>query len=118
MIFLLYSTSFSVSFTIYIGLFLTSKYVLDKYIPITPKKNNCTPDTKITIHASEGHPDTGSPNASVLIIITSIAINAIKQNITPIIADITKGAVENDTIPSNAYLNNFQKLNLDRKSVV
>ena len=80
MIFLLYSTSFSVSFTIYIGLFLTSKYVLDKYIPITPKKNNCTPDTKITIHASEGHPDTGSPNASVLIIITSIAINAIKQN--------------------------------------
>ena len=32
-----------------------------------------------------------------------------KKKIIPIIEDITNGTVENAVIPSNAYLNNFQK---------
>ena len=83
------------------------------YIPNTPKKNNCTPLTNIIIQASDGHPPTGSPNANVFTIITIIAIKAIRQKISPIIAAITSGVVENANIPSKAYLNSFQKLNLD-----
>ena len=78
-----------------------------------PKKNNCTPETNIIIQARLGQPETGSPKAKVFTIITIIVIKAIKQNINPTIADITNGVVEKATIPSRAYLNNFQKLNFD-----
>ena len=103
--------SSSVSFIIYIGLFFTSKYVFDKYIPIIPKNSNCTPLTNFKIQASEGHPPTGSPKSNVFTIINIIAIAAIIQNINPTNAEITYGVVEKDTIPSIAYLNSFIKLN-------
>ena len=98
---------------IYIGLFFTSKYVLERYIPIIPKKKSCTPLTKIIIQASDGQPPTGSPKAIVFIIITIIAMKAIKQNSNPTNADNTNGIVENARIPSKAYLNSLIKLNFD-----
>ena len=55
-----------------------------------------------------GHPATGSPNANVLIIITSIIINEIIQKSIPTIDAIAKGAVEKATILSSEYPNNFQ----------
>ena len=80
MIFYLSSFSpFSVSFIIYIGLCFTSKYVFDRYCPIIPKENNCTPLTKNIIHTIDGHPDVGSPNTSVFMIITTINKNDIMQ---------------------------------------
>ena len=88
---------------------MTSKYVLDKYCPITPIQNNCTPLTKTIIHASDGQPAVGSPYTNVFIIINTIAKNAITQNIIPNIDDNISGVVENAVIPSKAYLNNFQK---------
>ena len=93
---------------IYIGLFFTSKYVLDKYCPITPIQNNCTPLTKTIIHARDGQPAVGSPYTNVFTIINTIAKNAITQNIIPNIDDNINGVVENAVIPSKAYLNNFQ----------
>ena len=91
-----------VSFTIYIGLFFVSKYVLDRYCPIIPIQNNWTPLTKKIIHAKLGQPDVGSPNISVFMIITIIIINAIRQNIIPAIELIASGAVEKAVIPSRA----------------
>ena len=76
---------------------------------MSKKKNNWIPLINIIIHASDGQPPTGSPHTNVLTTINIIAINAIKQKIIPIIADITNGVVENAKIPSNAYLNNCQK---------
>ena len=90
------------SFTIYIGLCLVSKYVLDKYCPIIPMQNSWIPLTKKRIHARLGQPDVGSPNINVFIIITIIRINAIKQKIIPAIELIASGAVENAIIPSRA----------------
>ena len=55
-----------------------------------------------------GQPDVGSPKTRVLIIITIIIINEIKQNRKPAIEAIASGAVEKATIPSRAYKNNFQ----------
>ena len=40
------------SFTIYIGLFLVSRYVFDKYCPIIPIQNNWIPAIKNIIHTS------------------------------------------------------------------
>ena len=54
------------------------------------------------IHTIEGHPPTGSPKASVLIIIIRIATKDIKQNNNPIIAAIHNGVVEKAIIPSKA----------------
>ena len=67
----------------YIGLFFTSKYVLDKYCPIIPIENNWTPLTNTIMHASDGQPDVGSPYTNVFIIIKIIVTNAIKQNNIP-----------------------------------
>ena len=82
----------------YIGLFFTSKYVLDKFCPITPMQNNCTPLTKTIIHASDGQPGVGSPYTNVFIIINIIARKAIMQNIIPIIDDNINGVVEKAVI--------------------
>ena len=65
------------------------------------------PLTNIIIQARLGHPPTGSPKASVLTIITITATKAIKQNIKPTNAEITRGVVEKARIPSNAYFNSF-----------
>ena len=46
---------------------------------------------------------------SVLMIIKIIIINEIKQKKIPAIELIANGAVEKATIPSSAYINNFQK---------
>ena len=86
----------------YLGRFFTSKYNFDRYIPMIPKKNSCSPPMKITIQARLGQPLTGSPNTSVFTIIIIIVINAIRHRISPMIADITKGVVENANIPSIA----------------
>lgn len=91
-----------VSFNIYIGLFLVSKYVLDKYWPIIPMQNNWIPLTKKIIHTNDGQPDVGSPIIRVLIMITNIRIKDIRQNIIPIIELIANGVVENAVIPSRA----------------
>ena len=61
------------------------------------------------MHAIDGHPGVGSPYTRVFTIINIIAINATIQNIKPIIDENINGVVENAVIPSNAYLNNFQK---------
>ena len=87
---------------------MTSKYVLDKYCPITPTENNCIPLTKTIIHTSDGQPEVGSPYINVLTIINIIAKNEITQNIIPNTDANIKGVVENAVIPSIAYLNNFQ----------
>ena len=86
----------------YIGLFLVSKYILDKYSPIIPIQNSCIPLIINMIHTKLGHPATGSPYISVLIIINIIIINDIKQNVMPITADNTRGVVEKAAIPSIA----------------
>ena len=65
-----------------------------------PIQNNWTPPTNNIIHIIEGHPETGSPKANVLIITTNIKTNAKTQNINPSIVDIISGAVENAIIPS------------------
>ena len=59
-----------------------------------PKQNNWIPLTKKIIQTVLGQPDTGSPNISVLQIITIIMINEIMQNNIPAIEDINKGTVE------------------------
>ena len=61
------------------------------------------------IQARLGQPPTGSPQIKVLQIITIIIINAMKQNRTPKNAAMVNGTVVKATIPSMAYLNNFQK---------
>ena len=66
---------YSLSLTIYIGLFFVSKYVFDKYNPIIPRHSNWIPPKKNIIVTNDGHPATGSPNANALIIITNIEIN-------------------------------------------
>ena len=72
-------------------------------------QKSCTPLTSRIIHASDGHPEVGSPNTSVLTIITIIKINATIQNKIPRNADTASGNVENPIIPSILYSNNFQK---------
>ena len=49
-------------------------YVFDKYDPMIPVQNNCTPLTKNIIQTKLGHPSTGSPNISVLTIITTMQL--------------------------------------------
>ena len=61
------------------------------------------------MHTIEGQPLVGSPNTNVRTIIRIISKNATKQNNNPIIEENISGAVEKAVIPSNAYLNNFQK---------
>ena len=61
------------------------------------------------MHTIEGQPLVGSPNTNVRTIIRIINKNATKQNNNPIIEENISGAVEKAVIPSNAYLNNFQK---------
>ena len=56
----------SFSLTIYIGLFLDSKYALDKYWPIIPKENNWIPLTIKIIQTRDGQPLVGSPKINVL----------------------------------------------------
>ena len=63
------------------------------------------------IQARDGQPPTGSPQRSVLMMITRIAIKAMMQNSNPTTAEITSGVVEKATIPSIAYANSFRKLN-------
>ena len=92
----------------YIGLPLVSKYVFARYSPIIPKQNNWMPLTKNNIHTRLGHPEVGSPYMIVLIIIKIIMQNAMKQNIIPVKEIMASGTVEKATIPSIAYVNNFQ----------
>ena len=60
----------------------------------------------------EGHPLTGSPNNNVFAIMTIMAIKATKHIMIPKIVAIERGRVVNATIPSIAYLNNFQQAHL------
>ena len=60
------------------------------------------------MQARLGQPLTGSPKTRVLKMITTIIIKAIKQKRMPRNAAMVKGAVVKATIPSIAYLNNFQ----------
>ena len=57
----------------------------------------------------EGHPLVGSPYVNVLATINIIIINDTKQNNKPNTDEKISGVVEKAVIPSNAYLNNFQK---------
>ena len=75
-----------------------------------PNENNCIPLTKNITHIIDGHPEVGSPYASVLIMINNININATKQNNNPITEDIINGVVEKAVIPSIAYLKCFTSL--------
>ena len=52
------------------------------------------------IHARDGQPDTGSPQTSVLTIITRIIRKDRAQNSTPIIDANESGATENPVMPS------------------
>ena len=56
---------------------------------------------------SDGQPDTGSPQTSVLITITAIIIKESTQNSTPTTEANESGATENPVIPSTEYLNSF-----------
>lgn len=67
-----------------------------------PRQNNWIPLTKKIIHTKLGHPDVGSPNIRVFIMIIKIIINAMIQKIIPAIELIASGAVEKASIPSNA----------------
>lgn len=67
-----------------------------------PIQNNWIPLTKKIIHTKLGHPEVGSPNISVLIMINNISRKAIRQKIIPAIELIARGAVENAMMPSNA----------------
>ena len=99
--------SFSVSFIKYIGLLFTSVYIFEIYNPNIPKKNNCSPLKNVIIQARLGQPDTGSPKANVLTIITIMNINDIKQNNNPIFADSMKVFFDVDVIASSEYEINF-----------
>ena len=65
------------------------------------------------MQASDGQPPTGSPYTKVFMMIITTATTAIKQNSKPTRADIVNGTVENEVIPSRAYLNNLKKLNFE-----
>lgn len=65
-------------------------------------QNSCIPAIKHIIHTSDGHPETGSPKISFLIIITKIIMNANAQNNNPANEESISGTVENATIPSIA----------------
>ena len=54
-------------------------YVFAIYCPIIPIQNNCTPPTKVIMHANDGQPSTGSPHTHFLIIIKIIAIKDISH---------------------------------------
>src|SRR3712207_261917 len=95
------------SFSIYIGLFLTSKYVLDRYCPRIPIVSNWIPPSKNIEHIIVGNPSTTSPNNKVFTTNTIIIKNAPKKDSIPRKLEIIRGVVEKATIPSIEY---FTKL--------
>ena len=64
------------------------------------------------MHTSDGQPDVGSPNTTVLTIVKMISTNARKQNSSPSTETNASGAVENARIPSREYRNSFQKVHV------
>ena len=75
-----------------------------------PIHKSCIPPIKNMIQAVLGQPETGSPNARVLIMINTISAAATSENRMPKTEARTRGAVEKAIIPSREYLNSFQKL--------
>ena len=67
---------------------------------------------KNKIQTRDGQPATGSPNINVFVIMTTIIIKETIKNNNPTTDEIAKGTVENATILSKEYKNNFQKLHL------
>ena len=101
-----------VSDTMYIGRFFVSRNILERYCPIIPKQNNCTPATNKMIHIVDGQPITASPKHNARINTNSRAITDTKVKKIPLHEAIFKGASEKLVIPSKEYLNSFQKLHL------
>lgn len=65
-------------------------------------QRSCTPETIMMRQTMEGHPDVGSPNTSVLMMIKMIRKKATPQNADPITEETTRGVVEKEKIPSIA----------------
>lgn len=64
----------------------------------------------VTIQTKLGHPATLSPNKAALTTINITPAKEKKQHNIPKTDAIDNGVVENAAIPSNEYINNFQKL--------
>ena len=68
----------------------------------------------VTMHASEGQPATGSPYANARTAMKQVAANATTHNNKPTHEAIDSGTVEQEVIPSTAYMANRQKFQFVR----